>query len=82
MTDSMLPKKVRRAIEETLGDGNVESHWKILRECVLRRELVTVFDYRSTLEIDVAILKGLLKGNSCICTSEVLLKVSIAKATI
>ncbi|XP_048780497.1 transient receptor potential cation channel subfamily M member 2-like isoform X2 [Ostrea edulis] len=63
VTDSMLPKKVRRAIEETLGDGNVESHWKILRECVLRRELVTVFDYRSTLEIDVAILKGLLKAN-------------------
>jgi hypothetical protein len=58
----MIPNKIRKAIEETLGDGKTESYWEKLRECVVRRELVTVFDYRSTMEIDVAILKGLLKG--------------------
>lgn len=40
----------------------MEGYWNILRECVYERELVTVFDYHKTLEIDVAILKSLLKG--------------------
>ena len=57
-----MPDKLRWAIEKTLGSENLEKHWRALRECVYDRELVTVFDYHSTLEIDVAILKGLLKG--------------------
>uniref|UniRef100_K1QLP0 Transient receptor potential cation channel subfamily M member 8 n=1 Tax=Magallana gigas TaxID=29159 RepID=K1QLP0_MAGGI len=63
VTDNIIPSKLRRAIEKTLGSDNVEGHWNILRECVYERELVTVFDYHKTLEIDVAILKSLLKAN-------------------
>lgn len=63
VTDNIIPSKLRRAIENTLGSDNVEGYWNILRECVYERELVTVFDYHKTLEIDVAILKSLLKAN-------------------
>nr|XP_022342892.1 transient receptor potential cation channel subfamily M member 2-like isoform X1 [Crassostrea virginica] len=63
VTENAMPDKLRRAIEKTLGSENLEKHWRALRECVYDRELVTVFDYHSTMEIDVAILKGLLKAN-------------------
>ncbi|XP_061181480.1 transient receptor potential cation channel subfamily M member 2-like [Saccostrea echinata] len=63
VTDNSIPNKLRKTIGETLGQDKIEEYYTILCECVVQRELVTVFDYHSTLGIDVAILKSLLKAN-------------------
>ena len=57
-------------IKEVFGDNNIDKNWKMVKESLVNRDLVTVFDLnpastnQAHRDIDYAILQALLKGNN------------------
>ena len=63
-------------IKEVFGDKNIVKNWQMVKESLVNRDLVTVFDLnpasanQAHRDIDYAILQALLKGNNKITESE------------
>ena len=56
-------------IKDVFGDKDIEKNWQMVKESLVNRDLVTVFDLdpasanQAHRDIDHAILQALLKGN-------------------
>lgn len=51
-------------VKEDFGDKNLDSNIRTVKECVMKKNLVTVLKLGSSAsqDVDIAILKALLKG--------------------
>ena len=66
--DSTQEAKIIDMIKDVFGDKNLVKNWQMVKESLVNRDLVTVFNLsastsnQSSKDIDYAILKALLKG--------------------
>lgn len=66
VVDDEVWNEVRRRITKEFGEKNVDNNVLMVRECLKKRDHITVFQQTggsSGKDIDVAILRALLKGS-------------------
>jgi hypothetical protein len=74
--DDTQEKRIIKMIKDVFGDKDIEKNWQMVKESLVNRDLVTVFDLnpasanQAHRDIDYAILQALLKGNNKITESE------------
>jgi hypothetical protein len=67
--DDTQEKRIIKMIKDVFGDKDIEKNWQMVKESLVNRDLVTVFDLdpasanQAHRDIDYAILQALLKGN-------------------
>jgi len=67
--DNTQETRIIEMIKEVFGDKNIVKNWQMVKESLVNRDLVTVFDLdpasanQAHRDIDYAILQALLKGN-------------------